>query len=172
MTDLIFTGTTEEGEKVEITLPSLLTAKWNWAEPASFRTASTLGEVSVLADSIQSADYDKLKAERDNFEDKLNQLETESHDATREFQHIVNELSALKAEFTAITADRDSEARWAKMYSGQAARLDTMVTKLRTALEFYADESNWYYTDDCDMAMQSTVSGPDIARAALEAHGE
>ncbi len=31
-------------------------------------------------------------------EDKLNQLETESHDATREFQNIVNELSELKAK--------------------------------------------------------------------------
>ncbi len=43
MTEPIFTGMTEEGEKVDIALSSLLTAKWNWAEPASIRTSSDRG---------------------------------------------------------------------------------------------------------------------------------
>ena len=56
------------------------------------------GDVIRAIIAERDAEMQKSSEFKASLEDKLTQLETESHDAMREFQHIVNELSTLKAE--------------------------------------------------------------------------
>ena len=120
MTEPIFTGMTEEGEQVEIAFSSLMNAKWNWAEPASFRTASTLGEVIVLSDSIQSAGYAELKAEN---------------------KKLVTKLNDWSDQYTMVISDKCPSD---EQHCACVPVLREEIAKLRTALRYYASDNGWF----------------------------
>lgn len=136
MSDLIFTGTTEEGERVDITLSSLMQAKWNWPGTA-IRTASTIGDVNVLADSIQSADYDALKAEVARW----NAIEIERGNLLyrtlghRDLVNFIARFKELTDDLATMTADRDSEQRWAQTYHDRSDQLESERDALKAENE-------------------------------------
>jgi hypothetical protein len=119
MSDLIFTGTAEEGERVDITLSSLMNAKWNWPD-TSIRTASDIGEVNVLADSIQSADYDVLKAENEK---------------------LVNTLNDWSDQYTMVISDKCPSD---EHHCACVPTLREEISKLRAALRYYASDNGWF----------------------------
>lgn len=133
----------------------------------------------ILSLLLSEQERDVIKAiiaERDELRSENNQLRGEVAGLRQCYERdYIPKVSRLEAEVATMTADRDSEQRWANMYSGQSARLDAMVTNLRTALEFYADVSTYQNSspnnDDSyrvDYKANIDMDGGGIARKALE----
>jgi uncharacterized coiled-coil DUF342 family protein len=89
---------------------------------------------------------------------------------------ILAEYDVMSDTIIELSADRDSEKRWADEYHQHAEemtkeckRLEEENTRLREALGKYADRDNWRISDtQCRDCFLQTEDGWEIAEAAMK----
>jgi len=92
-----------------------------------------------------------------------------------ESRHRINvEFQRLNSELDALRVDRDSWKGWADSHKKNSDELRAERVTLKEALEFYANDSNWFFVGSTDEWIWTNpkglvFGGPKTARAALEA---
>ena len=141
MNEPIFQGITEEGETVEFTLSSLMNAKYNTGEK-SIRTASEIGEVSVLVETICDSRIEQLKIERDYFQSEAGKMDAVASGAL----DAVNKMNSYAIDLDNLRSEN---------------------LQLRTALEEYADRANWDFSEELRDVWNMTPNGYEYASDVL-----
>ena len=166
----VFYATTEGGEQVEVTLSSLMNAKWD-SSGLLVRTASSLGMVEIKAGSIEdertnaiSAEYDDLlnmyEKDTETLRAELDALLQEREEAAEIHSRIMSEecpsdeyhctcvpalrqeLAEMKTERDALKAEIENLEAWQKKDKERLFAYSTERDALKAAME---DAQKWLF---------------------------